>query len=411
MSKEPGALARYDAVLRRPHVLSLLAVGFLGRLPHSVTAVLVTLHVTRTLGLDYASAGLAAAVLTIGIALGSPWRGRRIDTVGLRRAVAPSIVVESLAWGLAPFANFPVLLVLLFAAGLYALPVFTIVRQSLGVLMEGDERRTAFSLDSIATELVFIVGPGASAVVAGRLSSVLAMEAVGALVVIAGLVLLWRNPPTRSSQLPGSHREQLDTATLPLVAAASRPPARRFAWVTATVAAMLVLSAGAGLSLSGAEVGVVAFSEHAGASGAGLWWAYGIWSAASLVGGVVYGAQRRRIDPLAIITVLGLAMVPVAWAPDMLWLGLLLVPSGFFIAPLMTAASERLTEVVAERHRGEAMGWYGSAMTGGTAIGTPLVGLVIDAAGPSSAFLALALVAALTGVGTMVLRSARRRRA
>ena len=91
-------------------------------------------------------------------------------------------------------------------------------------------------------------------------------------------------------------------------------------------------------------------------------------------------------------------------------LPLLLVLSGFFVAPLMTAASERLTEQVAERHRGEAMGWYGSAMTAGTALGTPLVGVVIDTAGPQAAFLALAGVAIVTGVGTMALRSLRRAR-
>jgi predicted MFS family arabinose efflux permease len=419
-----GAFAQYWRVLRRPHVAPLLAVGFLGRLPHSVTAVLVTLHVTHTLGMDYLYAGMAAAILTIGIAFGSPWRGRRIDTVGLRRAVVPSIIVEGLAWGLAPFVSYPFLLVLLFAAGLYSLPVFTIIRQSLSVMMRGDDRRTSFSLDSMVTELVFILGPGGSAVVASLLSSKVALLATGALVVLAGVVLLWRNPPTRSSQLEGTeHREAIGeleapgrydeapvvTGAIPVVNAQAPAPGR-FSWVTPGVIAMLIMSAGAGMSLSGTEVGVVAFSEHAGDTSMGLWWAYGVWSAASLVGGFLYGAQKRRYDPLGIITVMGIALIPAAFAPDMFWLGLLLVLSGFFVAPLMTAASERLTEQVVERHRGEAMGWYGSAMTAGTALGTPLVGVVIDTAGPQTAFLALAGVAIVTGLGTIALRSARRAR-
>lgn len=74
----------------------------------------------------------------------------------------------------------------------------------------------------------------------------------------------------------------------------------------------------------------------------------------------------------------------------------------------MTAASERLTESVPERHRGEAMGLYGSALTAGTALGTPMVGVVIDIAGPAAAFLVLAGVAMATGLGTMALRRVRR---
>lgn len=319
------------------------------------------------------------------------------------------------------------LLLLLFVAGLFALPVFTIVRQSLGVMMTGPDRRTAYSLDSMITEIVFIIAPGGAAVLAATLGSRVAMTAVGALVVVAGVALLISNPPTRSSQLPSAPRQpvgelespahQSDAASVvPVVTGAipvikpGQQREKRFSWVSAGVIAMLIMAAGAGIALAGTEVSVVAFSEHSGDSAGGLWWAYGIWSAASLVGGFFYGAQSRRFDPLKIITVLGVALIPAAFAPDMFWLGILLVASGFFVAPLMTAASERLTESVAERHRGEAMGWYGSAMTAGTALGTPLVGVVIDVAGPAAAFLALAGVAMATGLGTMGLRSLRRRR-
>ena len=76
----------------------------------------------------------------------------------------------------------------------------------------------------------------------------------------------------------------------------------------------------------------------------------------------------------------------------------------------MTAASERLTEAVPERNRGQAMGLYGSAMTAGTAAGTPLVGIMLDVGGPTLAISALAGVAVATGVVAMVLRQIRRRR-
>ena len=64
----------------------------LARIPHSAAGVLLTLHIVLTLGEGYAAAGAAAAVMTIGIALGAPWRGRRVDTAGLRTALIPSVV-------------------------------------------------------------------------------------------------------------------------------------------------------------------------------------------------------------------------------------------------------------------------------------------------------------------------------
>lgn len=422
-----GALRRYGRVLGTPHVPTLLVVGFLGRLPHSVTAVLVTLHVTKVLDLSYASAGLATAMLTIGVAIGAPWRGRRIDMVGLRRAVLPSVVVEAVCWSLAPFASFPVLVLLLFLAGLYSIPVFTVVRQSLGVLMHGPDRRTAFSLDSMATEMVFVIAPGGSAVLATAVSTTATFIAMGLLVVFAGCVLLVTNPPTRSEHLPEpigdleAPTRAMDapevvpvvTGAIPVVQSdAIQPPVKkaRMSWVTAGVIAMFMMSAGAGLSLSGTEVGVVAFSEHFGDAGTGLWWAYGLWCFASLLGGFVYGLMSRKLDPLLLLVLLGAALVPAVFAGSLFWLGVALFPSGFFCAPLMTAASERLTDLVDERNRGVAMGFYGSAMTAGTALGTPIVGVVIDAGGPAVAFGSLAAVTVAVGLLTMLLRSIRRQR-
>jgi MFS family permease len=386
------------------------------------------------MGLDYASAGLASALLTIGVAIGSPWRGRAIDLKGLRRALIPSLIVEGAAWCLAPYANFPVLTLLLFLAGLYSIPVFTVIRQSLGVLMHGADRRTAFSLDSMATELVFVIAPGGSAVLAAAVSTKVALTTVGILVVVAGLALLISNPPTHSSQLgagepspgrdqigeleaptrPGDAPEVVPTVTgaLPIIRSDAPGPRKRkrTAWVTPGVLAMFLMSAGAGMSLSGTEVGVVAFSKHFGDQGSGLWWAYGLWCFASLTGGFVYGLISRRFDPLLLLTLMGVALVPAVVAGNLFWLGVLLFPSGFFCAPLMTAASERLTDLVDERNRGVAMGFYGSAMTAGTALGTPLVGLVIDAGGPGAAFAALAVVTIVVGLATMTLQTWRRRR-
>jgi predicted MFS family arabinose efflux permease len=64
---------------------------------------------------------------------------------------------------------------------------------------------------------------------------------------------------------------------------------------------------------------------------------------------------------------------------------------------------------VDERRRGEAMGWYGSSMTAGTALGAPLVGVVIDARGASAGFLAAGVLGVLVCLAAIAAQTARRR--
>lgn len=117
-------------------IRGLLLVGMIARIPHAAAGVLLTLHIVLTLDQGYAAAGAAAAVMTIGIAVGAPWRGRRVDTVGLRRALIPSIVSETVIWSVVPHVSYRWLLPLVFVGGLLTLPIFCVVRQSLGVLAE-----------------------------------------------------------------------------------------------------------------------------------------------------------------------------------------------------------------------------------------------------------------------------------
>ena len=56
---------------------------------------------------------------------------------------------------------------------------------------------------------------------------------------------------------------------------------------------------------------------------------------------------------------------------------------------MLSAASEKVADLVDEERRGEAMGWYGSALTAGVALGAPLAGLFIDGVGPSGGFVSV----------------------
>lgn len=458
----------YRELLAVRPIRRLLAVGMIARIPHSAAGVLLTLHIVLTLGQGYAAAGTAAAVMTIGIAVGAPWRGRRVDTVGLRRALIPSVVSETVIWSIVPHVSYQWLLPLVFVGGLLTLPIFSVVRQSLGVLAAGDQRRTAFALDAISTEMVFMIGPAAGAVVATSGHSVLGLTVVGVATSIAGLFLMWFNPPTRSTahSIAGtavgneaSEADQEEAAEVAVTAAApvdgqepaagpgrplngtprragqpgtglrNDPPpstglpggelpngglrgkvASNFRWFTAAVAAVFAVAAGAGMVLSGTDVGIVAALETGGRQGE-IGMVFLFWCAASVVGGIVYGALHRPLSPILLLMGMAALTIPMGFATDTLTLSLLSLAPGLLCAPVLSAASEKVADLVDEARRGEAMGWYGSALTAGVALGAPLAGLFIDGVGPWAGFVSVGAAGVLLCAVGIALQQRRRQTA
>ncbi|MCO4255606.1 MFS transporter [Pseudarthrobacter cellobiosi] len=429
--------ALYRELLADQPIRRLLLVGMVARIPHSAAGMLLTLHIVLTLDQGYAAAGAAAAVMTIGIAVGAPWRGRRVDTVGLRRALIPSVVSEALIWSIVPHVSYQWLLPLVFVGGLLTLPIFSVIRQSLGVLADGDQRRTAFALDSIATEMVFMIGPAAGAVVATGGFTVLGLTVVGVSTSLAGLFLIWFNPPTRSaSQTEESEADQRHAAEVAVVSAApahlqeaaadlvpagaeragSGPAglrgkvAHNFAWLTATVAAVFAVAAGTGMVLSGTDVGIVAALETGGhQSEIGIVFLF--WCAASVVGGLVYGAMHRPVSPILLLLGMAALTIPMGFAQGTWTLAVVSILPGLLCAPVLSAASEHVADLVAEDRRGEAMGWYGSALTAGVALGAPLAGIFIDGMGPSGGFISVGVAGVLFCVVGLLLQAHRRRAA
>ena len=63
-----------------------------------------------------------------------------------------------------------------------------------------------------------------------------------------------------------------------------------------------------------------------------------------------------------------------ALAPSVWPLAALAFVAGLLCAPTITATVDQVTRVVPDGARGEAMGWHGSFMTAGSALGAPLAG-------------------------------------
>ncbi|MEU8009168.1 MFS transporter [Micromonospora parva] len=387
----------YRRALALPGLRSLLVVAVLARIPLTATGVTLTFHVVFDLHRGYGAAGLVGAAVTVGAAIGGPILGRLVDHRGLRPVLVLTGIAEAIFWSTAPSLPYPLLLPAAFVAGSLALPIFSVVRQSIAALVPEDQRRPAYALDSMSVELSFMIGPALAVALVTAISAQTTMYLVGGGIVAAGIALWVVNPPIR------------EATTGEPSGPAQRVPRRQ--WLTPRLLAVLALSTAATLVLGGTDVAVVAVlraSGEVGWTGAVL----AIWAVASLAGGFAYGAVHRSFSPLALTAALALCTIPVGLGGAHWWLlCLALIPAGALCAPTIAASSDAVSRLVPAQVRGEAMGLHGSAVTVGIAIGAPLAGAVIDASSPVWGFVVTGALGALVTVVVLPIELRRRRNA
>jgi MFS family permease len=371
------AFAGYAQLLADRSVRTLFIAAFFARIPMMAAPLVFTLYVVDDLDGTYAQAGVIAAATTLGAAIGSPWRGRLIDKLGLRRAVLPSIIAVGILYPLATLTTYVWLIPVSVLMGLFLIPIFSIVRLSLSVMVEERQRRTAFSADSIIAEASFIIGPAAGVLLVTQAGADVALYAIGACEVLAGLIFLRLNPPTRSASQQGEARDE-STAKTP--------------FLSVPVVFLFLISGGTMATLIGTDLGIVAELRELDKVGA-IGFTYGLWGLSSLLGGLIYGSLNRSIRPTYLLLILGLTTIPVGLGGEVWSLSLWVIPTGFLCAPTMTAAAEWIAKLVPEERRGEAMGWQGTAFTIGGAASSPVIGAAIDEVGAWGGFVVGGLIA------------------
>lgn len=376
--------ATYGQILRVSAVRRMLLVSLASRTPMAAISVVLVVHVTQHLGHNYAMAGLLVTAETAAAAISGPWRGRRLDQIGLRASVLPSIVVMGIAWALAPWVSYWPLVALASIGALMMLPTFAIVRQVLIDAVPVEDRKAVLALDSITTEIAFIIGPILGVWLATSIDTRLAILVVQMLFVAGGILLWVDNPPLGQSAADRENRHALRT------------------WVSpAFIGVLIVCFAAVFVLTAGDIVTIAALREMGHPRLAGLILA--AWALGSLIGAGIYGTSHRPIRSHWLLLALGLATIPVALATNPAQLTILLFISGFLCGPTISATIEDLSHVVPISVRGEAMGWHGSALMAGSAVGGPLIGLAVDHSGWPSGFVVAGLGGVTIAVGALVL--------
>jgi MFS family permease len=388
-----AVLTSYRRVLTQPGTARFALAGLVGRLPISMVGLGIVLLVEDVSG-SYGIAGTVTAAYTVASAALSIGQGRLLDRFGQRRVLGIASPLFSLAMVLLVLSveqDWPLATTYLWAAvaGGSLPQVGSCVRARWShVLEQPADVQTAFALEAVLDEAVFVVGPIVATVLATTVDPVLGLG----IAVVSGLVGCLGLAGQRSTE-PPAHPHDHTTGPRPAL------PWR-------TVVPLAIVSLGLGVLFGGAEVTTVAFSDEQGAEAyAGLLLA--LWALGSLLSGLVTGAIAWRRGPSFRVRVGALAMavsmVPLFLVDSMWLMGLLLLVGGSATAPTLVATISMTEQVVPRARLTEGLAIMHTGIVAGVAPGAAFSGFVVDHAGASPAYLVAAGAGLLAAVAAMAL--------
>ncbi|MGY4766742.1 MFS transporter [Kribbella sp. CWNU-51] len=384
-------LKPYVHLMRRPGASAFFTAGILGRMPISMIGLGIVILIARESG-SYGLAGAVSGVAVIAGALTGPIQGRLVDRFGQRTLLLIGSVLCTIALGallVAVRADAPVwvLYAVSFVAGGTRPQVGSFVRARWTHLLgRGRALQTAFALEAVGDEVVFIVGPVLVTTLATQISPYAALAAAGVLGLAGGIWLA----SLRASDPPGRGRSDgAEQAPLP--------------WLSLMLLSLIGL--GLGATLGGVEVVTIAFTTEMGQAGlSGV--VLAVWAFGSLLAGLWYGSvhwrapvERRLLFGTILLAV---SLAPLPWVNSVLLVGVVLFFCGFTIAPTMVALTACVEEWVPPQRLTEAITWTVTGILLGVAPGNAASGHAVDVWGPSTAYwvpfsigIVCALVAAL----------------
>ena len=386
--------AEYRAVLARAGAARLIGTGLVGRMPQGMTS-LATLLLVRQATDSYAAAGAAVGASALAAATCGPLLGRLVDRVGRRLVVGPAAVLQACAFialALAARAHLGAAVLVACAAlvGASVPPIAPVVRALFGELYERHAvRETAYAIEAISQETIWIVGPLAATLAVTLVSAEFAMAMLAA-VVLAGSLLFMTSPLLGLGDQHGllAHGGGSALASVDL------------RWLLIPVSLM-------GVALGGVEVGIpsLALHEH---SRAATGYLLALWSLGSMLGGITY-SRARSGAPLgsryaALLALNCVSIVPLTLAGSLGVAAIASLIAGLAIAPALSCMNSLVGHVVIPGSEHEAFGWTLSGLVAGVAGGSALAGFLIAPAGVHAPF-GLALAAAgLAAVGAVRFR-------
>jgi MFS family permease len=378
-------------VLATPGARPFVIAAFIGRLPLPMLT-LGTIVLVQTSSGSYGLAGAVSATLALSFAIAAPVAGRLADRLGQFPVLVASLAVHltGLA-GLVAAALAGAPPWTLFAAAVpagAALPQLPSMVRTRWTSLLGDSPalQTAYALESVLDEVVYIVGPVIVITLATQVSAAAGL-AGAAVFVSAGTSLF---AALRGTEPAPSH---LGRRTGPRVIAV--PGLRVLVGALGMVGAVF----------GTLEVVMVAFATEQGArylAGPLL----ATFAGGSLAAGLWYGArdwrapaQRRFLAAIGGLAGGAFLFAAAGTVPQMAAAALI---AGLAISPTLIAGFALTERLLPEQVLTEGFAWLIAATALGFAAGSTAGGLAVDAAGARTAFL-VGAGAALLAAGIAVL--------
>jgi len=385
-------IASYRRVLSVPGAAAFSLAGLVARMALPMTSLGIVLFLQATSG-EYAVGGAVSAVGTIAGAFVTVLQGRLIDRVGQSRvlpfcacvygASMVLLVISQLGgWGIGFAYAFAAL------AGASAPSVGSAVRARWSHLLDDPRAlNTAFALESVNDEIVFLLGPLICTFLATSWHSWSGVICAAVLSVVGTAFFVAQ----RGTEPPPRPRSAED----------ARPP---LPW---RVMVPLMLGCFAlGVLFGSCEVTTVAFSAehgHRGLAGIPL----ALWAFGSMIAGLVTGAMHHRSSLATRIQVAALFLtattVPLLFVGTLPLLCLVLTLASIAISPTIVATLSLAEQILPAGRLTEGMALLFTGMIAGEAPASALSGWLVDRHGASTAYAVMVGAAALAAVVAFLL--------
>jgi len=329
---------------------------------------------------SFAVAGMISAFYVLGVAAIAPLIGRMIDRVGPRPLLLSSTVIYPSAMiALVLLAENGATVGWLAVSALIAgamLPPITVCMRTLfpRILADADMLQTAYSVDSIVVESIFVAGPALIALfVAMEFRSGAVLFA--AICAIIGSVLFMRAPVIRMWTRPMTHVRTsllgpLRNRRLLMLYAATALYSIAFGLLEVAITALATTQgrpAAAGVILALASVG-------------------------SGMGALVYGSRGWAMAPQRQYVVAQFAMAiglfTLAPVTNLYWLALLCMIACSPMAPVIALQSILVARFTPRAMLAESFTWAATALLSGVSAGIAAGGVLVDGHAPSIAMIA-----------------------
>jgi MFS family permease len=376
-----GFLAPYAEIFAIPRAWRFSVAGIIARMPMSMYGLGTVLLISAMTG-HYGLAGSVSAAGSVGFAVCAPQLGRLTDRLGQHRVLIPvsvtfALSVAGLSAAVALRAPDWTLFACGIAGGATMPQTGPMARARWSALLAGSPRlHTAFSVESVADELCFVIGPAAVTVLATQLYPA-AGVGTAALCALAGS--LWF-ASQRSTEPP-----LVTVHAAPAPSGASARPARRARLAAPGLVVLIPVYLFLGAMFVAIDLSTVDFAARAGHKPlAGF--VLGVYALGSATGGLWYGSRNwhapasRRFAVTLSLTVAGVCTF---WAmPNLLVLAPVIYFCGLTIAPTLIAGYSLIESTALPGRATEAMSWLSTGISVGLAISSTAVGFILDAFGP-----------------------------